>query len=205
MQKLFEQSSYKQIDKALRFASIRLKSHSTTKDLAAGVDQVRANLQQHHENWLQIREERIAASAFIEYLDSLLDGAVMALVRDILNKVDNDRTHPLYKNMFATVPSTAMAPLASVEQSRYVDIILDKLETKPEYVDYANAKEEIAAKLADLQEKLAERHKFYVKEGTATSDRISVMDEARLTYNMLYPRLQLMFPKQPKLVESFFI
>jgi hypothetical protein len=43
-----------------------------------------------------------------------------------------------------------------------------------------------------------------VKERTAQADLDEALDGARRFYNQLYPQLQLLFPDDPDLVETFF-
>jgi hypothetical protein len=64
------------------------------------VDAERTKLSSADEAYEQIFEERVALTALIEYLDSLVDGGVMAIVRDVSVITGNKTDDTFYKLLF---------------------------------------------------------------------------------------------------------
>lgn len=205
MQKLKNTHSCNHILKVLRFFIARLQGHSGLPEMAEQINQVKTNLQELQENWLQAVEERVASTAYITYLDQVVDGHVMDLTRRVLSKTKNNRADPHFIILFPIAASAGMAPVASVSQNRYVKSILQILHNDPEYAEYSESKELIGNAQKELKENLKHREELYIIESQANTKRRIAMSEACREYNVTYPRLRLLFPDNPKLVESFFI
>jgi hypothetical protein len=189
---------------ALRFLFIRLKSRPQTAGLAADVDAARALLWDKDDAYAEAREQRIAASAEIAYLDTLVDEAVMNASRELLVLTGGDAQDPRYLKPFPTAPSAALKPVGGASQDRFVKGVITRFKEDPDLAPLAGHGTKIEAAQGDLDKGLAQRNDFYVKEAMALADRRIALDDARRLYNLTYPRLQLIFPNKPALVESFF-
>ncbi len=205
MEKLREQHGFGAVDRALRFASIRLHSRPQTADLATSVDAERTAIREREDAWLEARERRIAASAEVEYLDGKLDDGIMDLSRQALVEVKGDRDDPRYRRLFAEAPSAGLAPVAGTDEAHFVRAVLAQLSSdSPPFPDLKGGAPDLQSTLTALQDAENRREDLYVPESTARTDLDVALDHARRVYNLLYPRLQLLFPDDPGLVESFF-
>jgi hypothetical protein len=189
---------------ALRFLSIRLKSRPQTAGLAPDVDAMRALLRDKDDAYAEAREQRIAASAEITYLDTLVDDAVMAASRELLVLTGGKADDPRYLKPFPTAPSAALKPVGGASQDRFVKGVIVRFREDPDLAPLAGHAPKIEAAQADLEKGVAQRNDLHVKEAMTLADRRIALEDARRMYNLTYPRLQLIFPNKPTLVESFF-
>ena len=205
MEKLREDDGFGAVDRALRFASIRLHSRPQTADLATSVDTERTAIRAREDAWLEARERRIAASAEVAYLDGKLDGGIMGLSRQALVEVKGDRGDPRYRRLFAEAPSAGLAPVAGTGQAHFVAGVLAQLTRDPSpFPDLTGGAPDLQSMVTALQDAEKRRDDLYVPESTARTDLDVALDHARRVYNLLHARLQLLFPDDPGLVESFF-
>lgn len=204
MRKLNDEITVGPTLRALRFAAIRLRSRPTTAALAGEVKAARQELTQEYDAFLEAREERIAATAEVTYLDEKLDLDVSRTSREALTLADGKTTDPRYRAAFPTAPSPIMAEMATRPQERYVRGIIDALKNEPGLQGLIAHATTLEADLDLLNKALAQREDLYVPESRAQGRYQAALDKAKRVYNLLYPRLQLLFPDDPTLVESFF-
>ncbi len=204
MQQLLENHKTGATLAAVRYHVIRLKSRPDTAPLAADVAAARAGLVEKSDAADEAKEERVAASAVVVYCDHVLDTGVMALSREATTLVNGDTSEDRYVRLFPTTPSVAMKPVAGDPQERYVRSILNRLAEDDAYATLRGYLPKLAGALDTLNATVKLRSDLYVKEAMAASERNIALDNARRTYNLMYPRLQLLFPKDPALVETFF-
>jgi hypothetical protein len=207
MEKLRPDHGVATIERALRYMAIRVTSRPETREMASELRAERARLKDADEMWLEARETRIAATAEVEYLDERLGSDVMSVCRAALALVkDGNREDERYKRLIGPVsPSEALVPVGGEEQTRFVRTFIAQLTSEggpfPELADRAPV---VQASLTALNEAEARRNALYVPEGTAAAERTAARDRARRLYNLMHPRLQLAFPDDERLVESFF-
>lgn len=204
MQKLGDSHSVGLTRRALRFTNVRLRSRPETAGLAADIKQERAALLEAYEAYLDAREERVAGSAEVAYLDGRVDGEVMDVSRGLLVITRGRTDTPLYRALFPTAPSEAVRGTADDPQTRLVRGVIEELRSNADLkslIHHADALEKLQG---DLDAAKQRREDLYVPEGRAFARYQVALDHARRTYNLLHPRLQLMFPDDPLLVESFF-
>lgn len=204
MQKLNERHGQESTDKAIRFLSIRLKSRPESGHLATDIDAGRQSLRDKHDAYIQVREERIALTAELGYLDSLLDRKVMDISRTVLVETGGDRTAPKYRKLFPQSPSQQMRPVASDGQERYVEGIISRLKDDEEYKHLSGFIEELENCLSDMALVIEQRKDKYLEESQKETDWRITKDEVQRNYNLTYPYLQLIFQGNDALVESFF-
>lgn len=204
MQQLRSNHGVPVVRRALRFLSIRLKSRPQTAGLAAEVDAARALVDDKDDVYEEAREQRVAASAEIGYLDIVVDETVMAASRELLVLTGGNAQDPRYLKPFPTAPSAALKGVATPSQGLFVKAVIKRLKDEPELAPIAGHAPKIEAAQAELEVGLAKRNELYVKEAMAQADRRIAAEDGRRLYNLTYPRLQIIFPNQAALVESFF-
>lgn len=207
MEKLRPEHGVSTIERALRYMAIRLSSRPETREMAPELRAERARLKDADEMWLEARETRVATTAEVEYLDEKLGAEIMSLSRAALAQVkDGNREDERYKRLIGPLsPSEAMAPVGGEEQTRFVRTVLAQLTIEggpfPSLSDRAPVIDAALTALADAE---ARRNALYVPEATAAAERTAARDRARRLYNLTQPRLQLAFPDDDALVETFF-
>lgn len=206
MEQLRDQHGHDVVDRALRHLSIRLRSRPESAPFAAEIDDLRGMIRSANDVFLEARETRVAATAELEYLDGELDAGIADLARQALVEVRGKRDDERYRRLFAAAPSDATRPVGGASQERYVRGILAQLTS--EASPFPGLREQAApieATLTALKEAEQRRADLYVAEATATTERTIALDRARREYNQMHPRLRLLFPRQRRLVESFFV
>lgn len=204
MQALREDQGIDVYLRAFRFLAIRLRSRPETVELKPGADTQRENLRAANDRFEDALEERVAATAEIEYLDVKLDEQVLALARQLNVLIAGNREDPRYKKLFPVAPTTMMKPVAGDDQSTMVQAIVDRISNDADFSSLQHFAEPVRARLDQLEAATKARKQLYVAEALAQADRRSVMDDARRVYRLMQPRLTLMFPDDSALVESFF-
>ncbi len=205
MQNLRPDQSFPIHMRAFRFVTIRLRSRPQTKALAAETQVQRDALKAAGEAYDEAVEERVAATAEVEYVDSVLDVSVLDLSRELLALNGGDRQDPRFTKLFPVAPAETVRPVTTEGQNRAVRVIVELLKEDPNLAPLRHHAASIGEKLANLEAALKARDGRYVDEDKANANRRQVMDHARRMYRMLMPRLQLIFPNDPVLVESFFL
>ncbi len=203
MRKLQDYHSPELILTALGFTKVRLSSREPFVPLANELEKQQSGLKAAIAQRDQAREARVAATAEVEWRDSELDSKVVKFSRTLLVRLDGKRNHPTYKRLFPIAPSTAMAPMASDEQTTYVRALLETHAADESLTDLQPEADAVAAALQEVERGVANRQDLYVKEARANRTLSEVADAARRYYNKLHPRL-LLLEDNTRLVESFF-
>jgi exonuclease VII small subunit len=203
MQKLTERHGYPKVKRALRYASIRLRSKPETVALAQEIDAERARLDKANEAYEQSVEERVAATALIGHLDSLVDEGVAAIARDVAVITANRPDDPFYKALFPVAPSTATGPVASESQNRFVKALVDRIESDSRYESLRGRTATLKQAQAEIDGALSRREELRTPELRAAADLQAALESARRAYNKLYPRLSLLFESK-SYIETFF-
>jgi hypothetical protein len=203
MQKLEAVHGYPKVKRALRYTGIRLRSRPETQEMSKEVDAERAKLDSANEAYEQLFEERVALTALIDYLDSLVDGGVMAIARDVSVITGNKTDDPFYKLLFPVAPSTATAPVASDSQTLFVKALIDRIETDSRYESLRPRAAALKTAQADLERALKDREDLRTPMTRAALDLQAALENGKRMYNKLLPRLSLTFDK-PSYVETFF-
>jgi hypothetical protein len=191
--------------RALRFVGLRLGSRPETKGLLPALQGVRAELVQKQDEYEVAHEERVALTAEMLYLDQQVDEGVMRLSKELLAQ-ENRRDTARFLAFFPISPTEATKPHGGAAQHRAVHGLLDVL--GQEAAAGVGSLQHHAAPLREAQAALEQaevrREALYVQEGRAKAQRDAAWRQAQKHHNMLYPQLQLLFPDDPALVESFF-
>jgi len=205
MKLLREKQGYPATHRALRFLSIRLRSRPATAVFEPPIAAARASLVATNEAWEEAVEARVAATAEVEYLATLLDAAVGDCAREAQVLVRNDRKDPRFQKLFSVAPTVAMRPTAGEAQDRFVQNIIQRL---MEDADLATLRPH-ADKLAQCREALKtaveRRNALYVPEAKAAADRSLALDTARRLYNQMPAQLTLALGADRVLIDSFFV
>lgn len=204
MQKLSGKYGQTPTVKAVRFLSIRLKSRPESAHLAKDLDDERAELRNKFEEYEQAKEERIALTSEIQYLDGVLDRKVMELSRTVLLETENDRNAPKYRKLFSSSPSERLKDIASDAQERFVKGILSRLREDEDYKHLQSIGDDLEDRLIQLKNAVEQRKELYLEESQKETDWRIAKDEVQRHYNLTYHYLQLIFPGDEALVESFF-
>jgi hypothetical protein len=190
---------------ALRFAGLRLGSRPETKPWLPALQGVRAELVQKQEAYELALEERVALTAEIGYLDQRVDERVMRLSKELLAQ-ENRRDTERFLSFFPSSATEVIRPVGGSAQHRLVRGLLEGLSRDAEAG--GQSLQHHAAPLQEVQDALeqaeARREALYIQESRAKSERDAAQRDAQRHYNLLYPQLQLLFPDDPALVESFF-
>ena len=203
MQTLAEKDGTPTVLRALRFLAIRLHSREETKSLIPSVKAQVKLVQQAADNYEQAQEERMAASAEVEYRDHLVNAGVADLSRKALVETSNDRKDPFYVRLFPTSPSEATRGVGDDRQNKYVTVLLEQLNNLSQYKLFAKEAKELGLWQQELETALEQRNKLYQKEAQAQIEWNIALDNARRAYNRVYFQLQLVFDNKA-LIESFF-
>ena len=204
MQKLRENHGVITTLGAMRFLSIRLKSRPDTVHLAPDVVAVRSTLVEKDDIADEATEERVGCSAVVAYDDHVVDGVVKDLSLEAKVLVHGVLDEPLYVRLFPIAPSTAMKPVAGDPQERYVTGIVTQLESNDAYATLRGHLPKLTTALGELKAVVKLRDGLYVKEAMALSERRIALDNGRRVYNLMYSRLQVLFPGNNALVDTFF-
>ena len=204
MQKLNDNHGFPTVQRALRYTSIRLRSRPETADLAGVIDAERTSIETANDTHEQAREERVAATAEIDYLDGELDLKVMDLSRQVAVLTGSNTSDERYKMLFPVAPSKAVKPTAGESQHRFVKILVDRLENDKRFEALRGNVKPIVTAQTDLEKAIVNREECYMPEMRVSTDLKVAIDKAGRTYNKLYPQLTLIFDNE-RLVESFFL
>ncbi len=204
MQRLNDKHGFPTVKRSLRHTSIRLRSRPETAELAGVVDAERKSIESADEVHEQAREERIAATAEIDYLDGELDLKVMNLSREVAVLTGSNTADERYKMLFPVAPSKAVKPTAGEAQHRFIKILVERLENDDRFDALRGNVEPIKTAQTYLEKAIANREELYMPEMRAATDLKVALDKARRVYNKLYPQLTLIFDNE-RLVDSFFL
>jgi signal transduction histidine kinase len=203
MQKLQNNHGYPKVKRAMRYASIRLRSKPETVALAQEIDAERSRLDKANEAYEQSVEERVAATALIGHLDSLVDEGVAAIARDVAVITANRPDDAFYKALFPVAPSTATAPVASESQNRFVKALIDRIQSDSRYESLRGRAATLKQAQSDLDAALSRREELRTPEQRTAADLQAALESARRAYNKLHPKLSLLFESK-SYIETFF-
>jgi hypothetical protein len=204
MEKLKDRHSASVHIRALGVAQVNLSGRPDTEAIAAEVQVERIRVKAARDAYEESIMRRMAATAVVNYVDSVLDATVQRLSRKVLDAADGDRKSALYSNLFNEPPGDAMRPTASPEQTRYVQRLIAHLEQGGVYAPFDSFITALTEAQAAVDIAIAKRAKCYTEEATAQTQLEMACEDARRLYNGLHARLSIMFPNDARLVESFF-
>lgn len=149
--------------------------------------------------------ERMAATALLHYQDGVVGVSMQKLSRDVLQVLDGNREHDLYKAGFPIAPSVSTANVADDIQHHYVQVAIATFGAWAEAP--AHIREQVAKLAADQAELVAAQAAqaaAYLKEAQAWSELQLTTAKGQDAYNHLYHHLRDRLPHLKKLVESLF-
>jgi hypothetical protein len=204
MQSLQDFHGLPTVKRSLRYLAVALASNPDTADLAQQIRDERARLQAAEEKHDTAYESWLCAAAVVRYLDKKLDKTVLALSRDTFALVNGNRRDPRYQKLFLKPPTTAMKGIADDPQEMYVRAIISTIEKDDDFTTLRTRLPRIVAELGELKTAVESRNQKRIEETTSLQELRLALEHARRTYNLMHPRLQLIFPDDPDLVETFF-
>ncbi|MCK6524465.1 hypothetical protein L6R49_23920 [Myxococcota bacterium] len=149
-----------------------------------------------------LRDELVALTAEVNYLDGQVDAAVADLSRRLLVHVSGDRGSPTYLAVFPTAPSAAVKNVATDSQSEYVHAAIRAVSADPSLVSIDIGA--LTSAQAALEDGLARRATRRAELRVARAKRDATLSAAILCHNQAALRLQLLYPGEKALVKSFF-
>lgn len=205
MEKLRDDHRFNTVDQALRFLAVRAGSQPEARELAEDVGRLRESLRAQNEAYLAAKDRRMAGTAVVNYLDGVTDAQVMQVSRLVLAQTNGDRADRRYRKLFPESASVLLAGVTDPKQQRFVSLLVDTLSTDPNYSALRPQAESLADASRRLVAAIEKRESLYQDETRTLSELNLGLEQARRVYNQAHPRLQLAFPDDPALVESFFL
>jgi hypothetical protein len=204
MKKLREDSAPDTVITTAQVHILRLESNPDTTSLApatkTSLDEFTSAAELHHER----RIARMGLTGKLNYADSVADDLVMGASRKVLDLVDGDRESLIYRAAFPVSASEGTAGMATSEQDKFIAGLVHALRTNPDLSSLSALADPIEAAQAEITVIRKARDEAYAAEGIAFNAlqiaRIRLID----IIHSNHPRLQLIFPKKKRLVESFF-
>ncbi len=188
---------------SLRILAIRSGSRPESQPLSREISALYARVAEKRDVWEAARDERMAATAEIGYRDALVDGSVMTLSRQCLALVNGKTDDPRYRTLFPSAPSDRLKPIGGADQENYVRGVLLALDGAG-YEALAPFKAPIEEASDNLAAAIVRRNKLQVAEDVAANALVIELGLARDAYNQAWHQLNVVFPKDKALVESFF-
>lgn len=205
MQQLKQRHGKETVERALRFVAIRLQSQPNTAQLAAGMNEHRARINKLEDAYEQAREERVASSAVIKFLDQTVDNMISAIGREMVVMTSNNPDDPRYQTLFPMAPSKATKGTATETQNRFVNNVIETLARDDRFSSLRKHLEPLKAAQKELESTLGKREELYMPEVRTQTELRVALDQARRDYNKLGAQLMLMYPGRDALVDSFFL
>lgn len=202
MKNLQDDDGHIKTSTALRFLIRRLRSREQTQPRAEIVRDQLDKLDATYIAWRDIREDRMAATAEIDYRDSQEEKAVMKLSRNVLAEVEQ-RSSLDYRLLFPQAAPNKMLHRAE-DQAQLVEGILAQSDN-PAYTDYTLLFTRLNNAHQALTTAFETRKNLYIPEQQARTKLEIELDLARQIYNQTCPILQIEFPNEKSLVKSFFL
>lgn len=203
MQKLTEAHGVPTTLRALRFLSIRVRSHPQALPFKAAVEAARTQLKADDDAWEEAQEMRVAATADLTYRDALLDAELVSLGLQARALVNNKVTDERYMRLLPSTPAKAAEGVVDDVQNRFVAHVVSQLENG---TDFPSLKPQAAVlkKLhAEATAAFARREAAFIPENQAMVARRTTLMRAQRTYNGMFPQLQVTLGDSA-LAESFF-
>lgn len=189
---------------ALRILAIRCGSRPESKSVATEIAAIRASVREKQEAWETARDERMAANCEIAYCDAVVDGAVMSLSRQASALVDGKVTDARYRKLFPAAPSGQLKPVGGAAQANLVKGVLRSLDEDEDLAEFRPLGKPIVKAQKTLDAATTARDDAQITEDRARNALEIELDAAREAYNQAWHRLNVIFPKDKALVESFF-
>ena len=203
MEKLKERHSPSIHIRALGVLEVSASGRPQTEALAGEVGAERKRLKDVRDTFEEAVMRRMAATARLNYADSLLDQEVGRVARSALALADGDRERRVYSQLFIATPSTAMEDLATPKQALFVGHLIATLRGDG-YASLARFIDALTAAQAEVDAALLARQARYAEELAASSALDRACEDARRLYNGAHARLSILFPDDAALVESLF-
>lgn len=204
MKKLKEESSTEALTNAARVHIVRLKSNPLTEALAPPAEALLGELKSADAVHAEKQILRMVLTGQLNYCDSVLDDLIMDTSRRLLVLTGGDREDLRYRAAFSSSPTEGTASVAGAEQDKFVRNVVDALRSDSNLASLSTLADPIEAALADVANTRVKRDEAYTAEGIAFNAlrlaRVRLIDAIHSNH----PRLQLIFPKKKRLVESFF-
>jgi hypothetical protein len=203
MQQIDPKAGAATVRSRLRTLGTRLRSRPDTLALAAPVDAAQVDLRDKHEAWLAAHDATLAATGAIVFADEVEDDEIARVARRAKVLVDGVLKSPTYLRLFAVAPSEVTKGLAGDAQAALANHLITAL-AAPEYASLADAIPALKAARAEVEGALAARTACEVAEASAWTELQIAEEAGRNVYRDAEPQLQLLFPGQRRLVDSFF-
>ncbi|MBI2374014.1 MAG: hypothetical protein HYV07_08450 [Deltaproteobacteria bacterium] len=122
----------------------------------------------------------------------------------VLAAVAGDRADPRFVKLFPTTVTDAMRPVGGDTQDAFVRAMIGRLRNDESVSEWKARADELEVSTNDVATAMNSRKALYVAEQQASNDQQLIADRARREYRLIKSRLELQFPDDSALVESFF-
>jgi hypothetical protein len=204
MESLTQTHSFLITNRGLRYTICRARSRPEASLIVQDLSSHRALLRSSWDTYEDAHEERIAATAEIEYRDGLVNACVMTVARHVHAVVDGNTRDPRYVKIFSEAPSDALKPVGGTTKAEFIRGVVHVLETDEAFEALRPHAAIIERAQAEFDESVRRRSECQVIENTAWSAFQIELDAARDAYNRSQHHFALLFPKDKALVESFY-
>ncbi len=204
MESLAQNHSFLITNRALRYTICRARSRPEASPVVQELSRHRALLRSSWDTYEDAHEERIAATAEIEYRDGRVNACVMTVSRHVHAMVDGNTRDPRYVKIFSEAPSDALKPVGGTTKAEFIRGVVRVLETDPAFESLRPHAALILRAQVEFDESVRRRSESQVIENTAWSAFQIELDAAREVYNRSQHHFALLFPKDKALVESFY-
>lgn len=204
MESLSQQHSFLITNRALRYTICRARSRPEASPVVQELSRHRSALRSSWDTYEDAHEDRIAATAEIEYRDAKVNACVMTVARHVHAMVDGDTRDPRYVKVFSEAPSDALKPVGGTPKAEFIRGVVRVLETDESFESLRPHAAIIQRAQAELDGAVRRRSELQVIENTAWSAFQIELDAAREAYNRSQHHFALLFPKDKALVESFY-
>lgn len=203
MQSLSSRHGSPMARRALRFLSIRLRSRPQTRPLADDVDAARKRVEEARDRYEQAVEERVAQTAEIGYLDSVVDARVMDVAREFHVLAGGKLDDPRRPLLFRKAPSVVLEDTASADQGAFVTGVVFALRNEPALAPLKHLADPLEQAQQELEAALKRRTDLGTPEARAAAHLSVAVEDGKRVYNRMYAQLTLLLGGGA-LVESFF-
>jgi hypothetical protein len=206
MRRLTEDDGPETVLNAVDVLAMALEGNPDVEDMLPPVAAVQSDLEG------KMRAHRLAANRSVSrtrrilFADGVEDDAIHAASREVLAANGNDRKSPLFVSLFAQAVSKTVDGVATDAQVAQSLLLIQRLGDPSEDIPprVREVRPALVAARAGVEQAQALRTQAGKDELLAWNALQVSEAAARAVYNEMHPKLQLIYPGQPHLVESFF-
>lgn len=188
----------------LRVLTNRLSARPDTTALSSPVADARDVLKSGHDRWQELHDLRVSSTGALAFADAQEDGGVARVARQVGVMVDGKRTDARYLRLFERAPSTLTKGVADEEQARFVEHLIETIRDNNDYTTLRGFLPELVSVRGDVVGAAVAQQSALRAEETAWNEVQLAEKAAREVYRDTVPALELLFPGNKRLVDSFY-